>query len=63
MIPQKSAEEKFETECRKLLKITGDEFRVRLAANNLNEFETDKVIYILSILPTGLEALDSLSTL
>lgn len=63
MTTQQSAEEKFETECRKILNITGDEFRVRLAANNLNEFETDKIIYILSILPTGLEELDNLATL
>lgn len=63
MITPKSPEEKFETECRKILKITGDEFRTRLAANNLNEFETDKVIYILSILPTGLEELDNVSSL
>jgi len=63
MITSKSPEEKFETECRKILKITGDEFRTRLAANDLNEFETDKVIYIMSILPTGLEQLDNVSTL
>lgn len=63
MITPKSPEEKFETECRKILKITGDEFRTRLAANDLTEFETDKVIYIMSILPTGLESLDNLSTL
>jgi hypothetical protein len=63
MITPKSPQEKFETECRKLLKITGDEFRTRLAANDLTEFETDKVIYIMSILPTVLDDLDNVSTL
>lgn len=60
MIISKSNEEKFETECRRVLKITGDEFRTRLAANDLTEFETDKVVYILSLLPA---ALDNAATL